>query len=238
MSGKNPDSYKPWRDYLENILIAVFLALLVRTFVLTGYKVPTGSMVPTLKPGDFVFAYKIPFGMRVPLIRTKIGGGQPRRGDIVVFTYPDQPRTSYVKRVVGIPGDVIEIQNGQLSVNHSPCVYEDQGTAQIDDLPNFGESKVLKEKATEGERFILASKDGKKTSFGPMVVPPKEVFLMGDNRDTSDDSRYWGTVPLDRIEGKVVLIWMSLNWQRTGGETDLISKLPMIRWDRVFTSPL
>jgi signal peptidase I len=233
--------YKHWRDYLENILVAVFLALIVRTYIWTGYRVPTGSMAPTLKPGDFIFAYKLPFGVRLPFMEKKISGIPPQRGDIVVFTYPEQPRTNYVKRVVGLPGDVIEIQDRELIINGKALRYEDADSSAISDLPSFEIQTVLKEIAPEGARTILALKDAKKKSFGPIVISPGEVFLLGDNRDASDDSRYWGTVPIERIEGRVSLIWLSLSWQQSqaedGRETGVSGRLPQIRWERVFTRP-
>lgn len=233
------DRYKPWRDYFENILVAVFLAILVRTFVLTAYKVPTGSMAPTLKPGDFVFSFRLPYGVRIPLTKQKIAGQPPLRGDVVVFTYPEQPRTSYVKRVVGLPGDVIKIEDGQLSVNGAKFKQIEQGSELIQDIPSFGYQQAYLEKSPTGSHFIIRLKEGSSKSFGPLVVPPGEVFLLGDNRDASDDSRYWGTVPLERIEGRVVLIWLSLDWSKdpSGGLSESMgSKLPSVRWNRIFTS--
>jgi signal peptidase I len=238
---ESSSKYRPWRDYLENILVAVFLALIVRTYIWTGYKVPTGSMAPTLKPGDFIFAYKLPYGVRLPFMESKISGLPPRRGDIVVFTYPEQPRTNYVKRVVGLPGDVIEIQDRQLIINGKSLVYKQADDSAISDLPSFEIQTVLTEVAPEGARTILALKEAKKKSFGPIVISPGEVFLLGDNRDASDDSRYWGTVPIERIEGRVSFIWLSLNWQQAPSEDGRDSvgsaRFPQVRWERVFTKP-
>jgi signal peptidase I len=224
----NKDSFKAWRDYLESILIAIFLALLVRTFIISGYKVPTSSMAPTLLPGDFIFSYKIPYGVRVPLWNKKIFVSPPKRGDVVVFSYPDQPRVKYVKRVVGEPGDRIEIKNGSLVLNDSTAQYlVTEGPVQED----FGISslfEIVDEGSVFGNHLIIRKKDSGK-SFGPIVVPPNEVFLLGDNRDSSDDSRYWGTVPIERIEGRVLLIWLSLDWHNK-----LLSDyFPAIRWNRV-----
>lgn len=226
------DKFKPWRDYLENILIAIFLALFVRTYIITGYKVPTGSMAPTLKPGDFIFAYKLPFGFKLPFSKEKIAGRSPERGQVVIFTYPDQPRTSYIKRVIGLPGDVVEIVNGQVSLNGQIFKYTEGNSEELSDLPSFQIQKVLKESAPEGQRSVLTLRDGKKSRFGPIVVPPGEVFLLGDNRDASDDSRYWGSIPIQRVEGQLALIWLSLNWQRPDA-----SRFPKVRWDRVMTIP-
>lgn len=238
MTPKTEDKFKPWRDYVENILIAVFLALFVRTYVLTGYKVPTGSMAPTLKPGDFIFAYKLPFGFKLPFSKEKISGRLPERGQIVVFTYPDQPKTSYIKRVIGLPGDVIEIVNSVVRVNGQSFQYSEAISDELSDLPSFQIQKVLIETAPEGERSILTLKDAKKSKFGPILIPPGEVFLLGDNRDASDDSRYWGSVPAQRIEGQLAVVWLSLNWQKVGGgASTFLSRLPTVRWNRVFTVP-
>lgn len=233
------DRYKPWRDYFENILVAVFLALLVRTFVLTGYKVPTGSMAPTLRPGDFIFSFRLPFGMKLPLVKQKIAGRTPRRNEVVVFTYPEQPRTSYVKRVVGLPGDVIKIDSGILSVNGQPLELTELDSETIKDLPNSQSLQIYQEHSEDGDRSILKLKDSPGKNFGPLVVPTDEVFLLGDNRDASDDSRYWGTVPISRIEGRVVFIWLSLDWGKGPSsplESSVGSRLPSVRWNRVFTT--
>jgi signal peptidase I len=189
-----------WRDYFESILVAVFLALFVRSYVVTGYKVPTSSMAPTLLPGDFVFAYRLPYGFTLPLTTKKIFVQPPSRNEIVVFTFPEQPRSNYVKRVVGLPGDRVQISNGSVLVNG--------------------------EKSGSG-----VEKLGTK-SFGPIIVPPGEVFLLGDNLEVSDDSRYWGTVPLEKIEGKVVYIWLSLDWDNRW----LSDRFPSLRAGRSFTS--
>jgi signal peptidase I len=215
-----------WRDYIENILVAILLALLVRTFIWTGYRVPTSSMAPTLLPGDFIFAYRLPYGVRFPLVETKWIVNPPLRGEVVVFTFPDQPKVSYVKRVIGLPGDRVEIADGDLLVNGKKMEYERKSSPTLD--PSF---ELLTEKAPEGPRDIFRRKEGGRKSFAPLIVPPNEVFLLGDNRDVSDDSRYWGTVPLERIDGRVQLIWLSLDWgKKWGGE-----QLPQVRKDRLFT---
>ncbi len=217
---------KPWREYIENILVAVFLALLVRSYILTGYKVPTGSMAPTLRPGDFIFAYKPPYGFKIPFSSKKLSLSAPKRGEIVVFTYPDQIRTSYVKRIIGLPGDLVSIENGVVNVNGIQFKYEELNEDINSELPRSDLQRAAREIAPEGQRQVLFLKNSPKKNFGPIVVPPGEVFLIGDNRDASDDSRYWGSVPIERIEGRVVLIWLSINWQTSS-----------IRWDRILKAP-
>jgi signal peptidase I len=219
-----------WRDYFENILVAIFLALFVRTFILTGYRVPTASMAPTLLPGDFIFSYRLPYGIKVPLTSFKIAISSAKKGEVVVFTFPEQPRVNYVKRVIGLPGDRIEIKDGVLYVNGEQLEYKEKDGPSLENLPGSDSFQMYEEKSPEGIRDIILKKQVSKKSFGPLVVPPNEVFLLGDNRDASDDSRYWGTVPLDRVEGKVLLIWLSLDWNKK-----LAGRFPSIRNERIFT---
>lgn len=221
-----------WREYFLTLVIAVALALIVRSYFVTAYRVPTGSMQPTLKPGDFIFSSRVSYGVRLPFMN-QISTTLPERGDLVVFTYSNQPDTSYVKRVVALPGDRVQITDGRLIVNESVLEYEklDEVAAQNDN-PNSEIFDVYLEKMAGHEHRVIFQKSAEKKSFGPLVVPPGEVFLLGDNRDASDDSRYWGTVPTEQIVGKVVLIWLSLDWQsKWGGD-----RYPSVRWNRVFSS--
>lgn len=205
--------YGKVREHILSIVVAVAIALLVRHFLLTGYKVPTSAMAPTLIPGDFIFSLRLPY----------LFGNQPlERGDVVVFTYADKPKTFYVKRLVGLPGDVIRLSKGQLFINDEAMKYE------VVEEQNWFETVL--EKTPTGERQILRAKNPSAAEFGPMVVPPNHAFMLGDNRDSSDDSRYWGAVPVERVEGKVLVIWLSLNWTRKAG----LFSWPQVRWERVF----
>jgi signal peptidase I len=225
-------TFKPWREYLENVIVAILLALIVRTFVMTGYKVPTGSMAPTLIPGDFVFSFKLPYGVKIPLTETKLASGNPQRGELVVFSYPEQPRVFFVKRVVALPGDHVQIVEGELLINGEKASYSALSESYLSDFPDRMNLDARLEKILGSERVLFFAKDLKSKSYGPMIVPPNEVFLLGDNRDSSDDSRYWGTVPISKIEGRLILIWLSLDWQnRTLGGV-----LPGLRSERIFTS--
>lgn len=223
-----------WRDFIENVMLAIILALIVRTFLWTGYRVPTSSMAPTLLPGEFIFAFRPPFGIKLPLSELKIFISPPARGDVVVFSFPDQPRVNYVKRVVGLPGDRIEIKKGQLFVNEKKFEQQLQqfDVSGLPEVDGFDVARELTPEENLGQTHrILIRKQGEGKNFGPLIVPPKEVFLMGDNRDASDDSRYWGTVPFEKIEGKVQLIWLSLDWIRRWGD----SRFPSVRRDRLFS---
>lgn len=221
-----------WRDYVTTLVLAVVCALFVRSYVATAYKVPTGSMQPTLKPGDFILASRMSYGFSIPFMRTKMDLSTPERGDLVVFSYPNQPSVSYVKRVVGLPGDRVQILKGRLILNDTPLSYEKLMNAGKDN-PNEDVFDIFSENS-EGQQWrVIMEKKGEDKNFGPLIVPPGEVFLLGDNRDASDDSRYWGTVPLSEVSGKVLLVWLSLDWQNKWGE----DRYPSVRWDRVF-SPL
>lgn len=226
------NSGRPFRDSFENILVAIFLALLVRTYLITGYKVPTSSMAPTLLPGDFIFAFRPPAGFKIPLTSTKLGVQIPERGELMVFTFPDQPRTTYVKRVIGLPGDKVQMIEGRLVLNDKALEYRRLDQSAVTDLPSYDQYEVWEEKSDDqAPREIIQKREERGKDFGPLIVPPNEVFVLGDHRDASDDSRYWGTVPVQRLEGRVVLIWLSLDWEKKWGE----NRFPSLRTDRLFT---
>jgi len=221
----------PWKDYLVTVIVSVVLALFVRSFIMTAYKVPTGSMQPTLKAGDFIFSYRLAYGLRLPFSKDVINGKTPERGDLVVFSYANQPDTSYVKRVIGLPGDKIQITGGKLIINETPLDYELETPPHPEDNPSPESFDIFIERDLATVRRVIFQKSREAQNFGPLVVPPGEVFLLGDNRDASDDSRYWGTVPIGQIYGKVLFVWLSLDWQkRWAGE-----RYPSVRWNRVFT---
>ena len=220
------------RESVEIILIALLVALVVRTYLVTGYKVPTSSMAPVLLPGDFIFVYRPPGGAKIPLLSLKIGSQIPRRNELVVFTFAEQPHTNYVKRVIGLPGDNIQMRDGKLIINDHPLQYSLANQDSLTNLPNSDQFEVWEEKDGTTQRKIVRKKGGRGEDFGPLVVPPEEVFMLGDHRDASDDSRYWGTVPIQRIEGRVFLIWLSLDWEKKWGE----NRFPSLRTERLFTS--
>ncbi len=205
------------RDYIESLLVAIILALIIRSFVLSAFKIQTSSMWPTLQAGDFVFAFKVPYGLRVPIVGKKIlAGAKPHRGDVVLFRYQQDETIWYIKRVAAVGGDKIEIRDRRLYVNDTPAIYSD--AKEKDD------QKILVETLFDSNRSVAMKKDGTAEPFGPTVVPPDYFFVLGDNRDSSDDSRYWGPVPIQNIDGLVFGIWLALDWDRTA-----------IKWDRVMT---
>lgn len=220
-----------WREYLTTLVLAVLFALFVRSFLFTAYKVPTGSMQPTLKPGDFIFSSRLSYGIPMPFSSGRWNEVFPDRGDLVVFSYPESPGITYVKRVVALPGDRVQIIKGRLSINDEPLAYRLlEGNDK--DNPNPQLFEIFEEKSEVQTRRVIFQKQSDEKDFGPLVVPPGEVFLLGDNRDASDDSRYWGTVPVNRVVGEVVLIWLSLDWQKKWGG----DRYPSVRWERVFST--
>lgn len=223
------------REYTESLIVAILLALVLRFFVISAYKIPTGSMLPTLKVGDFIFAYKLPFGFPIPFANgERWAASLPQRGDVVVFRYPGNENVNYVKRVVGLPGDRIAIKNKKLLVNDVEAGYQALPETVIHDVPSSdyysASLETIRSSSPEAAHIVMNNHADQADFFGPVVVPPGQIFVLGDNRDSSDDSRYWGTVPVNHLEGRVVLVWLSLDWMNPwGGE-----RLPSLRWDRVF----
>ncbi len=191
-----------FREYAEALVMAVVLALFIRTFVVQAFKIPSGSMLPTLQIGDHLLVNKFLYGIRIPIVGKRILPlRQPQRDDVIVFVYPQDPSKDFIKRVKALPGETIEIRNKVLYVNGQ--VVEDDN-AFYENTP---------------ERLARAPRD----NFGPFLVPEGTVFVMGDNRDHSHDSRFWGTVPIDDILGKAFVLYWSWDskefrprWSRLG----------------------
>ncbi len=191
------------RENIEAVVIAVVLALFIRTFVIQAYKIPSGSMLETIQLGDHILVNKFIYGIKIPFIhKTLIHITNPKRGDIIVFIPPDAPDKDYIKRVIGIPGDVIQIKNKQLYRN----------------------GKLVKEPyVMHTDPNILPASVSPRDNFGPVTVPPGHLFMMGDNRDDSLDSRFWGFASLNMVEGKAMFIYWSwdsqdfrVRWSRFG----------------------
>lgn len=181
-----------FREYAEAAAIAVLLALFIRTFVVQAFKIPSGSMEPTLLIGDHILVNKFIYGVKIPFVHaTLIPISSPDRGDVVVFIYPVDKTKDFIKRVIGLPGDKIEIQDQKIFVNGE--IYEDKHGY-------YADRRVRKSNPGHPEQF---------------TVPKGHIFVMGDNRDHSYDSRYWGYVPMDTIKGKAFIIyWSWPNWNR------------------------
>ena len=195
--------------------MAIFLALVFRSMVASPYKIPSGSMIPTLKIGDFIFVSKLSYGLKVPFTNYNlINFSPPQRGEVIVFIEPRQHQLDYIKRVVGVAGDKIELKNDHLYVNdrlmerteiHDPKFLYDYPSAPIRDAATVYTENLDGHKHTMMEFSRLAE------NFGPITVPPGNLFMMGDNRDNSADSRVWGFLPINDVRGRALFIWLSLD---------------------------
>jgi signal peptidase I len=218
------------RDFWESLTLAFLLAVFIRVFFFSVYKIPTSSMAPTLWPGDFILTSKISYGLQLPFLPYKIGSKYPKQGDLVVFQWSDKTNIPYVKRVIGIAGDHILIKNNKIIVNDTELQLTEIEN-KWSEFPGMQFMKFYEEEDARGKHTIMHTKEAAETKeFGPFVVPPGEVFVLGDNREGSDDSRYWGSIPLKLIEGRVLFVWLSLD--STGKWAG--KYWPRIRTDRIF----
>ena len=217
-----------WREYAEAIVIAIILALFIRTFVVQAFKIPSGSMIQTLQIGDHILVNKMVYGIkipwdcewdlttnrtgvsRIPLLwscysyKTLIPVTEPDRGDIIVFMFPDDETKDFIKRVVGLPGETVEIRDKKVYIN----------------------GRLMSEPFTQHvDPGVVQHRIQPRDNLGPLVVPPESYFVMGDNRDQSLDSRFWGYVKREKIKGRAFLIYWS--WD---GRGDLAH---WVRWNRI-----
>lgn len=215
-------------EHFVSVASALFLVFLIRSSFFESYKIPSGSMVPTILIGDHVFVNKFAYRFTLPFSEyfgdpvVLFDRDPPKRGDILVFESPRNPKIDYIKRVVGLPGETIQIRNRQLTIDGKTVPLaepsEDQAS-RVADL--ISDSKVddqglemMKETLDERTHWIfLDGRNFVSENFGPYVVPDGSIFVMGDNRDFSDDSRFIGPIPIDRIRGRASWIWLSI-WLR------------------------
>jgi len=199
------------REYFESLIIAVILALFVRTWVFQAFKIPTGSMEQNLLIGDHLIVNKMEFAPTASSIERAILPERAiRRGDIIVFKFPKEPERDFIKRVIGLPGDRLELHRKKVFVNGQPL---DEPYVQFLEPPS-----------TDG----AAHADDVREEYGPVTVPTDQYFMMGDNRDNSEDSRYWGFLPKSYVKGKALFIYYSFEDQAS-----LSSLLRATRWDRL-----
>lgn len=225
-----------WLDWTAGLFPVIISVFFLRSFVVEPFKIPSGSMIPTLLVGDLILVNKFTYGLRLPVINTKISEGNPvQRGDVMVFRYPPKPSLDYIKRVVGLPGDTVAYINKRLTIN---------GVAvETTAVPDFFDEDVMRyftqfeEKLGEGKHRVL--NDAARPAFIPgaenfigrdacmysvegvsCTVPAGHYFMMGDNRDNSLDSRYWGFVPEKNIVGRAFMIWMNFGAPKRVGFFD------------------
>lgn len=210
------------REYAESIIIAIILALVIRTFVVQAFKIPSGSMEDTLLIGDHILVNKLSYGMHLPVVDTKVRPlglvGDPQRGDIIVFPFPRDPSRDFIKRVVALPGERVEVRNHHAYINGEP-LKEDY-------------IKLDERAAMHPSRY---------SHWGPEVVPPGKLFVMGDNRDNSADSRDWGFLDSAQVKGRAFIIYWS--WDSSRSKLGWVGNIPVpnpkaivlegIRWSRI-----
>ncbi len=222
-----------WLDWTAGLFPVILAVFVLRSFLFEPFKIPSGSMIPTLLVGDLILVNKFHYGLRLPVLNTRLTeGNKPERGDVMVFRYPPKPSLDYIKRVVGVPGDEVAYLNKSLTINGKPVPKAA--------LPDFFDEDVMRyfkqfEETVEGRRYRLLNDDGR-PAFVPGAedfqfkqncrysiegvvckVPEGHYFMMGDNRDNSLDSRFWGFVPEQNIVGKAFFVWMNFgNFRRIG----------------------
>ena len=243
---------RPKGDTLRAFAFAILLALGVRAFVLEPFKIPSGSMIPTLLVGDYILVNKFAYGIRMPFTgRVIVPIGEPSRGDVVVFRFPDNPSLDFIKRVVGIPGDKIEMRGDRLWVNDQLVDRRPEGDFTYRDYGMGGTTTARRfvERNVEGDEYTILQAETPRlqSEQGPWVVPEGHYFMMGDNRDNSEDSRKWQNtfVSTEQLKGRAFMVHWS--WVVDGGSSrdgfvaDFLHTLGKVltfqvdefRWDRI-----
>ena len=202
-------------DYSKAFFPILAVVLILRSFVAEPFRIPSNSMMPTLLTGDFILVNKFKYGLRLPINNHKVVAlGEPQRGDVVVFRPPHHPEQDWIKRVVGLPGDRISYQDNQVFLNGEPLPYASVGAYQgKGNGTEMTGAEELRENLAGVEHNVLERTDlpFNDPGEGEWEVPPGHYFVMGDNRDNSEDSRYWGLLPEKNLRGKAFLVWMNFD---------------------------
>jgi signal peptidase I len=233
-SALEQDPQLPWLvDTAQQIFPVIAFVMVLRSFLYEPFQIPSGSMMPTLLVGDFILVEKFTYGLKDPVMRNKfVDVGEPKRGDVVVFKFPPQPHLDYIKRVVGLPGDTVIYRNKQLQVKQSCDIAENCSGFQTIDLKLESRGEAYQQFAplekyteqlgdlihkiyrTQGSAITSRYYSQPGTQADEWIVPEGHYFVMGDNRDNSEDGRYWGFVPEENLVGKAVAIWISFEFDR------------------------
>ncbi|MGH8082965.1 MAG: signal peptidase I [Lysobacter sp.] len=202
-------------DYSKAFFPVLFVVLILRSFIAEPFRIPSNSMMPTLLTGDFILVNKFTYGLRLPITNHKIlAMGEPERGDVVVFRPPHHPEQDWIKRIIGLPGDKVSYRDGRLTVNGEPIIYAPIGTYQGrgNGTEMTGAQELREQIGKHVHRILLRTESPLlDQGEGDWVVPEGEYFVMGDNRDNSEDSRYWGYLPEQNLRGRAFLIWMNFD---------------------------
>jgi signal peptidase I len=215
------------REYLESIVVAVILALFVRTFSVQAFKIPTGSMETNLLIGDHLLVNKLVYSpSAAPLEERLFGKKRIERGHVVVFKFPEEPERDFIKRVIALPGEKVQIRNKRVYIDDRPL-----------DEPYVHFLEPPRPEGGEGDLMV----DNQRDNWGPRVVPSGQLLVLGDNRDNSRDSRFWGFLPVDQVKGRALVVYLS--YKATKGEynnqgwawfRDVLSIPFRLRWERFF----
>jgi signal peptidase I len=213
-------------EQIWQLAIALLIVFTIRSSIVEPFKIPSGSMIPTLYVGDFIFVNKFAYGFKIPFSDffgppiNIIKRDPPKHGEIIVFLYPREPETHYIKRVIGLPGDTVEVRNKVVFINGQPLPQteapNEEKIEQLKDIgdPRYGENHMgLFRETIEGgheHKILIDSNNDYTTNFEPVKIPEGHLFVMGDNRDFSNDSRFWGLVPYENISGRAEVVWLSM----------------------------
>ncbi|KUJ71883.1 signal peptidase I [Thiomicrospira sp. WB1] len=197
-------------EYARSLFPVFLIVLVLRSFVIEPFRIPSGSMYPTLQIGDFIVVNKFAYGIKLPVTQTKlIDTGEPERGDVAVFKYPKDPNVDYIKRIVGLPGDEISYIERTLFINGQPAMQQALGEYDGEGAGNIMDGTALiQESLDERTHRILLDHQKSSQDLVSVTVPEGHYFVMGDNRDHSNDSRFWGFVPEKNLKGEAFGIWM------------------------------
>ncbi|RMG91852.1 MAG: signal peptidase I [Zetaproteobacteria bacterium] len=210
-----------WREWLESLLIIALLAIVIRSFIVAPFKIPSSSMVPTLEVGDYLFVLRYPYGLTIPWTHIQLLSTPAKRGDVAVFVYPEDESKDFIKRIVGLPGDKIVYRNNRLFINGREIEQHKLGKRAY----FLGDGSVdvsdVYEEDLGGVHHRILRKDYS-IRDGEWTVPEGHYFVLGDNRNNSRDSRFWGFVPQNYLVGRAALIWWS--WDHVKGS---------VRWERL-----
>jgi signal peptidase I len=223
---------EPWYvEYSRSFFPIIVIVLILRSFLVEPFRIPSGSMMPTLLNGDFILVNKFAYGIKLPVINKKIiDTGNPQRGDVIVFRFPEDPSKDYIKRVIGIPGDRIAYRNNRVYLNGKQLKYSHKGTFVGSGVSSeaSGATEMVEQAGKARHRILLGAGTPaqyyKCLANGPYTVPKDHYFVMGDNRDNSYDSRFWCAVPEKNLVGKAFMIWFNWDPVRSG-----------ITWNRIGT---